>query len=81
MTSLWSVISPVGSPAFLSGQKKWLFTTSLLVEETLLPTITCTAVAISSVFMPFYVDHDEPHEALAFYKTKGWNRMDSCGAS
>ena len=31
-----------------------------------------TTGAISSVFTTLYVDHNEPLEALAFYKKKGW---------
>ena len=31
----------------------------------------CTTGTISSIFTTFYVDHDEPLEALAFYK-KEW---------
>ena len=32
----------------------------------------CITGAISSIFKTFYVDHNEPHEVLAFYKKKGW---------
>jgi hypothetical protein len=32
----------------------------------------CTTGAVSSVFTHFYVDHDEPLEALAEYKKTGW---------
>jgi hypothetical protein len=32
----------------------------------------CTTGAISSVFTSFYVDHDEPLEALDEYKKSGW---------
>ena len=31
----------------------------------------CTTGAVSSVFTNFYIDHDEPLEALAAYKTRG----------
>jgi len=32
----------------------------------------CPTGAISSVFTSFYVDHDEPLEALNMYKETGW---------